>query len=127
MAQHVRNTRAAALGLTVTVGYDFDGDMYEIRLDGVVIDTCIDLTGWLDRYAKHQQAQPFNLALHSHLTALGYVRTRHPEYWEDTGDAESGPDLDGYQEHDAYVGDDDMFVVFADGTIDHDSNARSES
>lgn len=44
--------RAASLGLTITMGWDFDGSVYEIRRNGAVIDTCVALDMWLDGYAK---------------------------------------------------------------------------
>jgi hypothetical protein len=45
---------------------------------------------------------PFNLALHEHLLALGFVYQRVEADWIDDGDAESGPHLSGHDAFDEY-------------------------
>lgn len=61
---------------------------------------------------------PFNLAFHDFMIFCGADYERRPEYWEDTGDAESGPSLDGYLVHDIYMLDDEEYVIFEDGSTD---------
>jgi hypothetical protein len=69
--------------------------------------------------------RPFNPAFHFHAVALlGAQHDRVPAYWEDTGDAENGPELSGFQEHDRYTLDDISFAMFSDGTFDWCEQAR---
>ncbi len=52
------------------------------------------------------------------MEALGAEHQRIAALWEDTGDAENGPDLSGCQAHDYYLLDGIEYAVFEDGTTD---------
>lgn len=60
-----------------------------------------NFTGAIDPHGAHR---PFNLALHEHMMALGYSWTHQPATWEESGDAENGPCLDGCPAYDEYTG-----------------------
>ena len=62
--------------------------------------------------------KPFNIALHEHLTSLGYNHTRHASSWQDIGDADNGPCLDGGPAYDEYAGDDEYIFASEDGVLD---------
>jgi len=64
--------------------------------------------------------QPYNLALHEHLLALGYEHKRIDADWEDTGTADSGPLLHGHNGYDEYAGPDELVVATADGELDRE-------
>ena len=67
-----------------------------------------------------QDDVPFNPALHAHLTSLGYVRSRHEASWEDVGDAENGPELDGGPAYDEYTGPDEYVFTSESGVLDRE-------
>jgi hypothetical protein len=58
----------------------------------------------------------FNPAFHAFMIGEGATHERIKEHWEDAGDAENGPELDGYQAHDLYTLDDIWYVIFEDGS-----------
>jgi len=66
------------------------------------------------------ETQPFNPALDAHLIALGYVRTRHEDSWEDDGNAESGPHLIDGPAYDEYVGPDEYVFACKSGVLDRE-------
>lgn len=59
---------------------------------------------------------PFNLALHIHLTELGYEYVQHTAEF-DAGDAENGPGA-CYPAYDEYVGP-DVYFMSAQGAFDY--------
>lgn len=88
--------------------YILDDVQYTVGEDGVV-----------DRVEF--RPAPFNLALHEHLTQLGFHReVRQEACWEDTGDAESGPSLSGHPAYDQYTGPRDLFFVDEHGHFHHE-------
>lgn len=54
---------------------------------------------------------PFHAAAHAWLIANGYTHKRMDAEWEDTGDAESGPRLDGHPAFDEYTSDTDYVII----------------
>ena len=50
------------------------------------------------------------------LLALGYTQRQVPAHWEDTGDAENGPRLDGHNEYDVWTRGDSTVIV-SDGHV----------
>lgn len=73
-------------------------------------------------------ATPFNLALHEHLTALGYSWVQHEETWEDVGDAENGPELTGGPAFDEYTGPDEIVCASASGDVGREArNLEAEA
>lgn len=63
-------------------------------------------------------AKAFNPAFHAFMMMLGATHERLPKHWEDTGDAENGPELSGFASHDIYELDGVEYVVFEDGSTD---------
>lgn len=61
---------------------------------------------------------PYNLVFHEFMLREGATHERMKEHWEDVGDAENGPDLDGYAGHDLYELDSVLYAVFEDGKVD---------
>jgi len=58
---------------------------------------------------------PFNEVAHCHLMSLGYEHTRIEATWEDTGDAENGPHLDGGPTFDQYTAADHYVYIDENG------------
>ena len=63
-------------------------------------------------------AIPFNLALDEFLVGLGYVRTRQEAEWEDVGNAETGPMVEGSPAYDEYCGADEYVFASESGLVD---------
>jgi len=78
----------------------------------------LELSVWADFKRMEGKMTPFNLALHEHLTSLGYQRTRQDATWEDDGDAESGPHLIGGPAYDEYSSADEYVFASENGTLD---------
>jgi hypothetical protein len=68
---------------------------------------------------KHIQPEPYNAALHEQLLALGFERVWHDAEWEDTGDAESGPALDGHPAWDEYTSASEIICIDEAGRVVH--------
>jgi hypothetical protein len=68
-------------------------------------------------------AEPFDAAAHDHLTSIGYSHEHYGESWEDdswdnTSDAEKGPDMFGGPAYDIYTCPDEYIVVWDNGRVD---------
>lgn len=61
---------------------------------------------------KDHDGYPDDLAAHVFLLGAGYKWTRHPNSFEDDGDAESGPHLAGGPAYDEYASPDDNEHVY---------------
>ena len=68
----------------------------------------------------------FNTAAHAALIAAGYVHERHDADWQDTGDAENGPELSGGPAFDLYTDADSVVMISESGETAFES-ARSRS
>jgi hypothetical protein len=63
-------------------------------------------------------ATPFNPAFHEFMFLEGATHKRIEEHWEDAGDAENGPQLEGFMAHDLYTLDGIDYAVFENGKTD---------
>ena len=54
--------------------------------------------------------------VHHHLLELGFVHVHHEADWEDGGDAENGPKLEGGPAFDDYYADTDSIYINHDGS-----------
>ena len=52
------------------------------------------------------------------LVLLGYEVTHHPARWEDIGDAENGPKLDGHDAYDEWTRGDHSLIVQDNAVVD---------
>lgn len=56
-------------------------------------------------------AAPFNPQKHDELIAQSYAYTRIPADWEDVGNGETGPMIDGHPDYDQYEKGNEYIVI----------------
>lgn len=111
-----------SLGLEIVTARYVGGARAKRFCDVVVATWALDLKPWTP---DEEAAEPFNIALHDHLISLGYRRERVEASWEDVGDAENGPKLEGGPAFDCYTGADEYVYASEIGVLDR--NARDEA
>ena len=71
--------------------------------------------GWLKSECECSTwPEPFNAGAHQSLLEQGFIFAYHEESWEDTGDAENGPQLTGGPAYNEYISKDNFQII-----IDH--------
>ncbi len=68
---------------------------------------------------------PYNTFAHNALLQSGYTHEHHNATWEDVGDAENGPKLDGGPACDVYASETEYVVIDEDGSATRDVEGRA--
>lgn len=63
----------------------------------------------------------FNQDIHDNLLDHGFRHNRVEESWEECGDAENGPQLDGGPAYDEYMSNDSYIIIDHEGHFVHHS------
>jgi hypothetical protein len=79
----------------------------------------IAIQRWMD--GKGSDMTSFNEDIHAHLVGLGFTHTHYDADWEDTGDGETGPMLEGHPGFDEYEDATDRIIIDHHGKFaDHE-------